>query len=103
MNRNLPLHCPSCSESLIVKGLQCSHCETQVNGHFDLPILARLPAEDQKFITEFVKKSGSLKEMAKTLNFSYPTVRNMLDDLIVRINNIENSMSIDNKPKNPSK
>ncbi len=96
MNRNLPLHCPSCSQSLIVRTLQCVNCETMVNGHFDLPPLARLSLDDQQFIIEFVKKSGSLKEMSKSLGFSYPTVRNMLNDLIERVINAENQNSTTN-------
>lgn len=103
MNRNLPLQCPSCSESLIVKSLHCSHCETQVNGLYNLPILTKLSTEDQVFIIEFVKNSGSLKEMAKTLKFSYPTVRNMLDDLIERIISIEKNMDVNSNPNNPPK
>ena len=31
---------------------------------------------------QFVKASGSLKEMATLLGVSYPTVRNRLDDII---------------------
>lgn len=103
MSRNLPLHCPSCSKSLIVKGLECTQCNTQVNGHYDLPILAQLSTEDQKFITEFVKRSGSLKEMAKSLNFSYPTVRNLLDDLIEKILRIERNMNVDGSKRNIKK
>ena len=96
MNRILPLHCPSCSQSLIVRNLQCVNCETMVNGHFDLPALARLSSDDQQFIIEFVKKSGSLKEMSKSLGFSYPTVRNMLNDLIERVVSAEKHNSTNN-------
>ena len=96
MNRILPLHCPSCSQSLIVRNLQCVNCETLVNGHFDLPLLARLSADDQQFIIEFVKKSGSLKEMSKSLGFSYPTVRNMLNELIERVISAENQIDNNN-------
>ena len=67
-----------------------------VNGHFVLPVLAKLSSEDQQFIIEFVKKSGSLKEMSKSLGFSYPTVRNMLNDLIERVISAENQNSTNN-------
>jgi len=67
-----------------------------VNGHFDLPALARLSSDDQQFIIEFVKKSGSLKEMSKSLGFSYPTVRNMLNDLIERVVSAEKHNSTNN-------
>lgn len=38
--------------------------------------------EDQEFVLEFIKASGSLKEMAKIIGVSYPTVRNRLDEII---------------------
>jgi hypothetical protein len=50
-----------------------------------LPALARLSVEDQDFILKFVKNSGSLKDMAKDLRLSYPTVRNLLDEIINKI------------------
>jgi len=42
------------------------------------------------FIVEFVKSSGSLKDMARQLGVSYPTVRNMLDEIIEKLNNMDN-------------
>ena len=83
--RKLPDSCPSCNETLEVTSLGCSHCGTTVSGHFQLPLLARLTIEEQKFITEFVKNSGSLKIMAQQLGLSYPTVRNLLDDIISKL------------------
>jgi len=56
-----------------------------VSGLYDLPELARLSLNDQQFIFQFVKCSGSLKDMAKYLNLSYPTVRNLLDDIIEKL------------------
>lgn len=91
MKRKLPQSCPSCSSLLEVKTLRCEACGTQIDGAYPLPVLARLSHEDQAFVLEFVKNSGSLKEMAKTLGLSYPTVRNVLDDLIGRIQALENS------------
>lgn len=52
---------------------------------YPLPPLASLSAEDQAFILEFVKASGSLKDMAALMKVSYPTVRNRLDDVIGRL------------------
>jgi hypothetical protein len=89
--RKLPDICPSCSSSLQVTSLGCVHCETTVSGKFQLPNLARLGADEQKFIVEFVKSSGSLKIMAQQLGLSYPTVRNLLDDIIVKLETNEKS------------
>lgn len=84
--KKLPCQCPSCSGVLKVTSLGCEHCETAVSGKFDLPVLAKLSPDDQQFILDFIRSSGSLKEMAQKLSLSYPTVRNMLDDLIYKIN-----------------
>jgi hypothetical protein len=93
MIKKMPLICPSCSHSLEVKILQCAHCETTVGGQFTLPLLASLDVADQSFVLEFVKRSGSLKEMARHLELSYPTVRNRLDEVIRNIETLENPKS----------
>jgi len=81
----LPTKCPACNKPLKVKKLFCQACETEIEGIFDLPRLAKLSTKDQDFILQFIKTSGSLKEMAKLLKLSYPTVRNRLDEVIERI------------------
>jgi len=86
----LPILCPSCQSKLKVKTLDCEQCQTKVDGNFKMPLLAALPDDAQQFILEFVKNSGSLKEMAKTMSLSYPTVRNRLDEIIKTLNTFEN-------------
>ncbi len=92
MNK-LPINCPSCEKPLVVSQLTCSGCETQISGSYLLPILLQLPADDQDFVFEFVVSSGSLKKMATSMGKSYPTVRNRLDDVIDRINQLVKSQS----------
>ncbi len=87
----LPTTCPSCSSQLKVKSLICERCQTEIQGQYELPLLARLSIEDEGFVLEFIKASGSLKEMAKLLGLSYPTVRNRLDEVIERIKFTEKS------------
>jgi hypothetical protein len=60
-----------------------------VNGFYDLPVLALLSSDDQQFILRFVKNSGSLKEMASEMKLSYPTVRNLLNEIINKIDTYE--------------
>ena len=86
MNKKLPLKCPSCESHLQVKQLYCEKCSTEVTGLYSLPILSQLKEQDQKFILDFIKASGSLKIMAQNMKLSYPTVRNILDEIIERIN-----------------
>lgn len=83
--KSLPITCPSCSSKLAVKRLCCEKCGTEVEGLYSLPLLTGLSQDDQEFILEFIKASGSLKEMAGILKVSYPTVRNRLDEVIEKI------------------
>ncbi|WP_033563390.1 DUF2089 family protein [Sphingobacterium sp. SYP-B4668] len=86
--KKIPATCPSCDAKLKVSKLVCDVCETEVVGKFSLPILMQLTVEEQEFVLGFLYNSGSLKDMARDLGKSYPTVRNMLDDLIQKIKNL---------------
>ena len=82
IKRRLPLQCPACDAPLKVGRMFCGQCDTEVCGTFELPVLAKLTDKEQQFVIDFIKSSGSLKD-------SYPTVRNVLDDLIDKLNKIE--------------
>ena len=86
--RILPQECPSCGRPLTVKRLACRHCGTEIEGLYELPALVGLPRADQEFVLQFVLASGSLKEMARLLGVSYPTVRNRLDEIIARLREV---------------
>lgn len=50
-----------------------------IEGSFTLSPLAKLTAEDQLFVTAFVRSHGSIKEMEALFGISYPTVKNRLN------------------------
>ena len=83
--KKLPKICPSCDGVLRVQAMHCASCGTKIEGDFVLPKLMRLSEENQRFVLDFVKCSGSLKEMAQKLGLSYPTVRNRLDEVISQL------------------
>lgn len=85
----LPTFCPSCQAQLKVIALKCENCRTEVTGLYELPTLLRLSEEELRFITRFVKNSGSLKSMSAELKLSYPTVRNMLNEIIQKMEDHE--------------
>ena len=74
--------CPICGGKLKVKKIICKSCKTSLEGEFITSPILNLPASYQEFIEMFVLSSGSLKEMAKRLGVSYPTVRARLDEII---------------------
>jgi len=69
--------------------MHCNACDTHIEGNYRLPVMMQLSVDDQRFMLDFVKSSGSLKEMAHKLGLSYPTVRNRLDDIIFQLNKFE--------------
>ena len=81
----LPTQCPSCKEHLLVAKLTCPACEMHLEGRFELHDLLQLPEDDLGFVLDFVKSSGSLKQMAKQYRQSYPTIRNRLNEIIKRL------------------
>src|SRR4051812_33567164 len=50
-----------------------------IEGRFDPPPLAQLPAEDQIFVAAFVRCHGSIKQMEQFFGVSYPTIKNRLN------------------------
>ncbi|HLX54915.1 MAG TPA: DUF2089 domain-containing protein [Aquella sp.] len=87
--------CPSCgSNELHIVKIECGSCKTKFEGSFEIPGIAQLSDEDMLFILNFVKCSGSLKEMAKIHNISYPTFRNRLNNVIEKLNNIDNKTEL---------
>ena len=52
---------------------------TAIEGAWELPQLARLSAEDQIFVTAFVRSHGSIKEMERVFGVSYPTIKSRLN------------------------
>lgn len=85
MSKIFPNKCPACNHALHVKVLACEACQTEISGQFLLPSILALNPDEQQFLIEFVVHSGSLKEMAKLKGLSYPTVRNLLDQLILKL------------------
>jgi len=64
-----------------VERVRLKDTEIFVEGSFEPPPLARLTAEDQLFVTAFIRSRGSIKEMEALFGISYPTVRNRLSSI----------------------
>lgn len=81
----LTTQCPGCSERLDATRMTCPGCSMQLEGRFELPELLRLKSEDLEFVVDFVRCSGSLKDLCKLKGQSYPTIRNRLDEIIEKL------------------
>jgi len=60
-----------------------------VEGSWELPQLARISAEDQVFITAFVRSHGSIKEMESVFGVSYPTIKARLNRIAASLDFVD--------------
>lgn len=60
-----------------------------IEGAFEPPALAELPAEDQTFVAAFVRCHGSIKQMEQYFGVSYPTIKNRLNRIGERLPFVE--------------
>jgi hypothetical protein len=74
--------CPVCENKLEVTRLYCRHCDTAVEGHFELGRFYELSPEQLQFLDIFVRCQGKLNRVQEELGLSYPTVRSRLHDVI---------------------
>src|SRR3954451_20891300 len=81
---------------IVVERVKLPERGIAIEGHFELPKLARLNLEDQVFVAAFVRCHGSIKEMEQVFGVSYPTIK-------ARLNRISQDFEfVENNP-NPSK
>jgi hypothetical protein len=81
--------CNNCDGPLKISELTCPECDLTIRASVELPRLARLSSEDCQFIELFVLSGGSLKQVGKHMNLSYPTVRNRLDRVITNLQKLD--------------
>ncbi len=81
----MPVNCPVCQEKLTISRLRCDSCNTAIEGTFALSGLSKLNREQLNFAEIFIKSRGSIKEVEKELNISYPTVCKRLDEVITAL------------------
>lgn len=65
--------------------LTCNACGLSFEGTFYMSRLARLEPEQQQLVEQMVLAAGNLKDVASSIEVSYPTLRKRLDTLIVAL------------------
>jgi len=65
--------------AVAVERVRLTESGAAIEGSWELPSLARLSAEDQVFVTAFVRSHGSIKEMERVFGVSYPTIKSRLN------------------------
>lgn len=78
----IPDTCPVCHGELTITKLNCSECDTTIEGRFIPGPLSQLSPEQLDFIETFVRCEGKITRMEGELGLSYPTIRNRLHEVI---------------------
>lgn len=79
---NIPSQCPSCQQPMVITQLSCTNCNTAIAGYYPLSPFAHLSEENLKFLENFIRYRGNVKEMEREIGQSYWTIRSKLDKLI---------------------
>lgn len=66
-------------QPMVVERVRLREKNIAIEGAFELPQLAQLNAEDQVFVTAFIRCHGSIKEMEQIFGVSYPTIKARLN------------------------
>src|SRR5207302_7062969 len=74
--------------------------DVAIEGRFEVPPLAQLPADDQIFVAAFVRCHGSIKQMEKFFGVSYPTIKNRLNRIGALLPGVE--IEPGNEPERPA-
>lgn len=74
---------------MVVERVRLTDRDIAVEGAFELPQLAHLPAEDQVFVAAFVRAHGSIKEMEQVFGVSYPTIKARLNRIAATLELVE--------------
>jgi len=76
-------------QAFVVERVRLADKNVAIEGRFELPQLARLPAEDQVFVAAFVRSHGSIKEMEQVFGVSYPTIKARLNRIAASLEFVE--------------
>ena len=76
-------------QPILVERVRMIEKNIVIEGSFELPQLAQLSAEDQVFVTAFLRCHGSIKEMEQIFGVSYPTIKSRLNRIAQSLEFVE--------------
>lgn len=82
---SMPTRCPVGDGELIVTKLECLETGIEISGHFRPNEFSFLEGKELEFMRLFLKTRGNLKEIARIMEVSYPTVRLRFEGLLKQL------------------
>jgi len=84
-----PAVCPSCRGTMVITRARCSRCSVTLDGLFSPCPYCMLDDEQTALLRLFLATRGNLREMGRSLELSYPTVRSRLEELLLALGIVE--------------
>lgn len=85
MDKEVVGFCPVCNDKLIATKLTCKHCKLDLTGDFSLNKFSYLTKEEQEYVAIFLSSEGSFKDIQGRLNISYQKAKQMLSDILIKL------------------
>lgn len=82
MKLKIPDRCPVCGEELTVTRLTCDSCKTELSGQFPKCRYCALDDRLSEYLEIFLRCQGNIKEIERMMGISYPTVKNLTEELL---------------------
>lgn len=77
-----PTKCSVCGTELQITRLTCPNCGSEITGGFAPCRFCSLNERQKRFLDAFLRARGNIREVERMLSVSYPTVKNMLEELL---------------------
>lgn len=77
----VPTKCPICGKKTHVAVVKCDGCGTTINNKFGFSVFERLDEKQTEFALAFLECEGSIKDMERRFDISYPTVKVRLSEI----------------------
>lgn len=77
----VPTKCPICGKPTYVAVVKCDGCGTTIDNKFGYSAFDKLDEKQIEFALAFIECEGSIKDMEKRFDISYPTVKTRLAEI----------------------
>jgi len=77
--------CPICGKELKISKLQCTECDMEYSGNFNMSVFFKLEDAEIEFIKEFLKNEGNLSKIQKDSGRTYANVKSLINNINIKL------------------
>ena len=77
--------CPICGKELKISKLQCTECDMEYSGNFNMSVFFKLEDAEIEFIKEFLKNEGNISKIQKDSGRTYANVKSLINNINIKL------------------